>query len=854
MSRDVASTSLMEHLSETGFQASLISTYNCYFPFYEDVVLRRLMAAGCTHNLVMVDAVQCAEMFASDDLRPHRAGRDYTLIPVRVGGAFHSKMFLRLGKSKGSLFVGSHNLTLAGFGLNDEVTNIFRVDGPSVRTGGSPLRLAFDYLATFIPSGLAEVVEAYENLKLGIPWMDGPLGGGDPARALLMTSGRGPDLWSQVIPRVPQDVSRVFICSPFFDSDLAFVKRLQQEVGPRELVIGFDPASVEIDPGKATRLAGVRWVNVAGVPSIPQRREKSFHYMHAKILWFEGKRAELLVTGSANLSVAAFFASPSARNAEAVVCDHRRGAGAELGMEELLGAPTISQDDWEIIAGRWEASNTVSKAPTRRVWVAIPTTQGFRAQEPLPAGIPLVAKGDSGLYLGVATVCNEPGTAIEASADIRDGARYLEGLTSEAHLLVIIHRTEEISKNVGGDVRKALRQVLGTLEEDPSQLATVLKLTEKVIFDSDDVVRTRSLHPADSPETSPEPEDGGAASLALDAAGRKSSKRKRSLASGDIVVLLDALIRRLGEGLPSAAPPDPRQDGTEDGGDEEDGGELGREAPNLEDLAKTCRGKARRLVKRMEGQFELAAAPEKARLGVVQLAAVLAVVRMLRMVEQRAEWRRRQLLLIDPNDKWRLFEEAVLAVFWGDGALGPRACAETNGEGFDELSFVVGLLAWLAWDLEVDVEEASQREGTQGVEDESWFPVQLLAALGPWLSEDDSAAALIEDSVMRTPRLGVDGRRWLQVHRALMEGYALVAADSDQHGQAGRHPLPGDLVVLSSRESPRVRVVLNVQPWRDSSKVVLFDPSDPSKERSFVASYVASLPWLRVHARSAASA
>jgi hypothetical protein len=72
---DPASTSLIDHVAETGFRSSVIATYSCYFPFYEDVVLRRLMAAGCMHNVLMVDAARCAEAFARDDLRPHRAGR-----------------------------------------------------------------------------------------------------------------------------------------------------------------------------------------------------------------------------------------------------------------------------------------------------------------------------------------------------------------------------------------------------------------------------------------------------------------------------------------------------------------------------------------------------------------------------------------------------------------------------------------------------------------------------------------------------------------------------------------------------------------------------------------------------------
>jgi hypothetical protein len=271
----------------------------------------------------MVDATRCAEAFASEELRPRRAGRDYTLILVRAGGAFHPKIILRLGKSKGSLFVGSHNLTLSGFGLNDEVTNVFRVDGSTVRSGGGPLRQAFEYLAGFVPAALPEVVEGYEGLKLGIPWMDGPLAVGDPDRTLLTAPGTGPDLWSLVAPLLPKEVGTAFICGPFFDPALALIRRLQREVRPRELVIGIDPSSVDVDPKEAASLSGVRWVNVAGVPVIPQRREGFSRYLHAKLFWFSGNNDSLLISGSANPSVAAFFAPPAARNAASAIA---RGA------------------------------------------------------------------------------------------------------------------------------------------------------------------------------------------------------------------------------------------------------------------------------------------------------------------------------------------------------------------------------------------------------------------------------------------------------------------------------------------------------------------------------------------------
>jgi hypothetical protein len=180
--------------------------------------------------------------------------------------------------------------------------------------------------------------------------------------------------------------------------------------------------------------------------------------------------------------------------------------------------------------------------------------------------------------------------------------------------------------------------------------------------------------------------------------------------------------------------------------------------------------------------------------------------------------------------------------------------AEAGGEGFDELSMVVGLLAWLAWDVEVDIEAASKRNGLQGVEDESWYSIQVFGTLAAWLSEDESAIQVLEESVSRTPRVRVDGDRWLRVHRELAEAYARAAADPDSHGQLGRRPRPGDLVVLSDRESPRVRIVLDVRPGADGGKVVFFDPAGTDGERAFLASRIRSLPWTREVAGTAVSA
>src|SRR5439155_1495140 len=55
-------------------------------------------------------------------------GRTYSVTPVRRPGAFHPKVYLLLGRTKGRLLVGSGNVTLGGLLRNAELFGRFDYD------------------------------------------------------------------------------------------------------------------------------------------------------------------------------------------------------------------------------------------------------------------------------------------------------------------------------------------------------------------------------------------------------------------------------------------------------------------------------------------------------------------------------------------------------------------------------------------------------------------------------------------------------------------------------------------------------------------------------------------------------
>ena len=238
--------SLHEVLKEGGFEASLITAFNAYLPFYEEIVLSRLRAAGCRHNIVLMDAAQCHAVYSHEETRPKYAGREYTLVPMRSRGAFHPKIFLLVGRRKAAIFVGSHNLTLSGFGYNRELTTRFEFKPATDDIGNDIARQAWraieEWLAAqgdVLPEPLREAVRAVTNFGA---WLRGQTGApGDVT--FLAQSASSPGIWSQLQPRLPERVKRVIVVGPFFDSDLALLSQFKQAWPRAPIIVGIDPAT-----------------------------------------------------------------------------------------------------------------------------------------------------------------------------------------------------------------------------------------------------------------------------------------------------------------------------------------------------------------------------------------------------------------------------------------------------------------------------------------------------------------------------------------------------------------------------------------------------------------------------------
>ncbi len=708
--------SLHEVLKEGGFEASLITTFNAYLPFYEEIVLSRLRAAGCRHNVVLMDAAQCDVAYAGEETRPRYAGREYTLVPMRSRGAFHPKIFLLVGRRKAAIFVGSHNLTLSGFGYNREATTRFEFKPGTGDIGNDIARQAWraieQWLAAqgdVLPEPLRESVRAVSNFGAWLRAQTGTLGD----VTFLAQTPSSPGIWGQLQPRLPERVKRVIVVGPFFDSDLALLAQFRQAWPRAPILVGVDPATAVL-PERSDAKKKFDFRNAA-------KLGKRGGYLHAKCFFFEtGGAKDVLVVGSANPSAHAWLGTGKFGNEEAVIVRFGQTAGdsaAQLGLPKVADLRALDAGDWQALnqartaakAGAANHSAPLVVAHAVQDGLAIPLA-AMKSRRPRSATV----LDSSGAILidEVAPLERGQTLLIRASGDARQFASMIVlKCSGDTEIRALVHQTHAVQELMRSGKQAQLRASLSGLSSGTGDLAKVIAAVEKVIFDEPEIENAPGHR---SPGKRPGGKDDEELTKPESLAGsiqeqRKRRAHRRLLESGDLAYLLDVLIRRLGVGIerdPSDRDEKGRSEeelvGTDDSTDDR---------PKFEelddsDIAKLCRSKERRLVSRMIKQMEQAA--RRAKKGptvLIQLVAVLAILRELRLVERMPRWASIRESLVTRDDE-ELLLNGVLTNLFGRGYQLYQAITTALGdEQFDELARLKGLLIWLAWDCDVRLDE-----------------------------------------------------------------------------------------------------------------------------------------------------
>ncbi|MBG6332826.1 hypothetical protein I5I23_25535 [Pseudomonas aeruginosa] len=824
--------SLLEVVKRGGYEASLITTFNATLPFYEEVLLRKLVAAGCRHNVVLMDRRQCAASWESQATRPRLAGHAYTLLPIGVSGAFHPKVCLLLGAKKASILVGSHNLTLSGLGFNREITNWIEVGGAKDGEGAAVLKAVWLMLREWIELERGKAPEPLLESALAIGRFISPLiatAGDMGSPAVLAQGPRGQALIDQLAERITAPVRRIAVLGAFFDRQLALLKELKARWPAADIVVGIDPDSVQ-HPGSYDGEI-VRYVDA-------REATDRTGYLHAKVLYFEthDPAADVFVSGSANPSRPAWIDGANG-NVEAVVLQTgsaARRAAEATSMLSLFELPELEPDAFTAIQARNEATEIEQTT-------SLPLLSGF-------------SNGDSGLirisYRGeqmsvtAAVVLGPNQEKLETLAplDLRDDEvvfrAKVEATEIRSCLLeqdgrpiaraMILHPSM-IESSSRSSKQYQIRSALSELGSSDGDISKVIASVERVIFaeQSDHEIQMAIRECRDKKHALSA--ENGPTSLVISVSDMARMKRKqRVLKSGDLAYLIDVLMRRLSDGLEVQSIEVDRTGRSEEEqvGQEDDGSEQTSEPvekPQFSDaeIALAVARKARALSRKMVEQLKLASQDESRKVSAsIQLIAVLALIRELRHLDKQKRWRATGQDLVEERDRRYLLDESIRYLLGSESRL-LEVIDKTIDDNADETMQLRTLLIWLAWDLG---DELTAKVSLMWGADEKLRRLQTNAVflrLMPSIAADQGASAELRESIQRTlkttPSASIQAEQWLGLHLAYGSSWSQGQKDIEEFELGGYCRVP------SLDDEPRVIVEL------DQNNVGFWDFDDVRK-------------------------
>lgn len=814
--------SLLEVIKRGGYEASLITTFNATLPFYEEVLLRKLVGAGCRHNVVLMDRQQCAAAWGSQATRPRLAGHAYTLLPIGVNGAFHPKICLLLGPKKASILVGSHNLTLSGLGFNREITNWVEVGGVKDGEGVAILRSVWQMLREWInlehgkvPAPILESALAIERFITPLIATAGPM-----TRPAVLGQGAGaPSLIDQVAAHITAPVRRIAVLGAFFDRELLLIRELKARWPEAQVVVGIDPETVQ-HPGTCD-VKAARHVDARSLLS------KEAGYLHAKVFYFESDHAaaDVFVSGSANPSRPAWMGSAGDGNVEAVllqVGSAARKAAEATSMRDLFELPDLDHEVFVDIRQRNAAGEI------EHLKVGLPILSGFSI---LQQGLIRITCRGAALVVTSAVLlgpnqeelervyvidCSDDEVAFRTTVEPTDiRSCLLEEDGSPVARAMILHPSI-IESTARSSRQYQIRSALSELGSSDADISKVIASVERVIFaeqtdhEIEEAIREhrgRLDRPAD-----------GAApdSLVISVNDMARSKHKqRLLKSGDLAYLIDVLLQRLSEGLEVQGIEVDRTGRTEEEqvGQEDEAPEDYVDNPaertRLSDaeIVQIVARKVRVLCRKMVQQLERASQEESRQVvAPIQLIAVLALIRELRHLDKQKRWRATGQPLVEECDRRYLLDESVRYLLGSQSRL-LDVIGKAAGDSSDETMQLRTLLVWLAWDLgdELTVEVSRIWEA-----DEKFCKLQANAvflALLPAIAADRQASTELRDSIQRTvkstPVASIQAEQWLGLHMAYGTSWTVGKVESDQMEIGGYCRVPG-LV-----DEPRIILELN---------------------------------------------
>ena len=270
------------------------TTYTFDPDLFDQFVLRR-MGDPPRNAVVLADQDRLSltwdRIHREEPWRLRSANSRYLIRGLTAPRTFHPKTYLTADERRGSLFVGSGNLTLSGIERGHETFVRFDSD-----EGGMGAILAWSAWIEALISGLDEAVTGrWQDLKRTASWMRG-----DVPTPVPFVSNLSQPLLNQFVASLQADVDTLYLTAPFFDEHASALTAVIARVKPAYVRLYLCRKASVDGEALAQKLRGVD----ARVETL--RYEADF--VHAKLLAAVSSSGDgVVLSGSANLSSAALL-------------------------------------------------------------------------------------------------------------------------------------------------------------------------------------------------------------------------------------------------------------------------------------------------------------------------------------------------------------------------------------------------------------------------------------------------------------------------------------------------------------------------------------------------------------------
>lgn len=324
---------LYERFGERGYHTSIITSFGVDFDTYENVVLSRLKGAGCRNNILLCDAALLSQNLAGSSSPPRSAGRQYTVNGVSATGAFHPKTIVQLGRNGGRIIVSSANMTATGLAGNLELACELAC-GAEDSAEQRIIAQAWTYTLRHCDRTGHALDAQIAWAEARSPWLRRALPPtenvtlGDGSMAALLTTGEPIGIGERFADLVDGEaVRRLIVVSPYWDQNLRALSFIAKKLSAPKVDLLID-AQTELFPVSALK-------KLKGARLFDRKEFRKGRFIHAKIMIAQTRKADHVLFGSANCTLAALGAKGFAGSNEEVSMYRRYPPGSIIDALEL---------------------------------------------------------------------------------------------------------------------------------------------------------------------------------------------------------------------------------------------------------------------------------------------------------------------------------------------------------------------------------------------------------------------------------------------------------------------------------------------------------------------------------------